>query len=107
MTQNDDCLLSSKGKCVSEGKVRKSLKKLDPASHQIRHETAGTPVNPKCYNASYFDDKVHLDQNEKLKTFGVTHVMAQDDFSRMIVAFLRFLLKIILLFMTKHIKILE
>ena len=107
LTQNDDCLLSSKGKCVSEVKVRKSLKKFDPACHQIKHETAGTPVNPKCYNADYFDDKVHLDQNEKLKMFGVTHVMARDDFSRMIVAFLRFLLKIILLFMTKYIKILE
>ena len=80
-------LLRSKGICVSEGKVRQSLKRLDPASHQIRHETAGRSLNPKCYNADYFGHKVHLDQNEKLKMFGVTHVMARDGYSGMIVAF--------------------
>ena len=80
-------LLRSKGICVSEGKVRQSLKRLDPASHQIRHETAGRSLNPKCYNADYFGHKVHLDQNEKLKRFGVTHVMARDGYSGMIVAF--------------------
>ena len=45
-------LLRSKGICVSEGKVRQSLKRLNPASHQIRHETAG---------ADYFGHKVHMD----------------------------------------------
>ena len=73
-------LLRSKGICVSEGKVRQSLKRLDPASHQIRHETAGRSLNPKCYNADYFQD-------EKLKMFGVTHVMARDGYSGMTVAF--------------------
>ena len=80
-------LLCSKGICVSEGKGRQSLKRLDPVSHQIRHETAGRQLNPKCYNADYFGHKVHLDQNEKLKMFGVTHVMARDGYSGMIVAF--------------------
>ena len=65
-------LLRSKGICVSEGKVRQSLKRLDPVSHQIRHETAVRLINPKCYNADYFGHKVHMDQNEKLKMFGVT-----------------------------------
>ena len=80
-------LLRSKGICVSEGKVRQSLKRLDPASHQIRHETAGRSLNPKCYNADYFGHKVHLDQNERLKMIGVTHVMARDGYSGIIVAF--------------------
>ena len=80
-------LLRSKGVCVSEGKVRQSLKRLDPASHQIRHETAGRSLNPKCYNADYLGHKVHLDQNEKLKIFGVPHVMARDGYSGMVVAF--------------------
>ena len=26
------------------------------------------------YNVNYFGDKVHVDQNKKLKVFGVTHV---------------------------------
>ena len=80
-------LLRSKGICVNEGKVRQSLKRFDPVSHQIRHETAGRSLNPKCYNADYFGHKVHMDQNEKLKMFGVTHVMARDGYSGMIVAF--------------------
>ena len=80
-------LLRSKGIYVSERKVRQSLKKLDPASHQIRHETAGRSLNPKCYNADYFGHNVHMDQNEKLKMFGVTHVMAWGGYSRMIVAY--------------------
>ena len=41
-------LLRSKGTCVSPGKVRQSLKRLDPAYHQIRHETAGRSLNPKA-----------------------------------------------------------
>ena len=69
-------LLRSKGVCVGEGKVRQSLKRLDPVSHQIRHETAGRSLNPKCYNADYFGHKVHL-----------THVMARDGYSGMTVAF--------------------
>jgi len=80
-------LLRSKGICVSEGKVGHSLKRLDPASHQTRKETAGRSLNPKCYKADYFGHKVHLDQNEKLRMFGVTHVMARDGYSGMIVAY--------------------
>ena len=80
-------LLCSKGICVSERKVRRSLKRLDPVSHQIRHETAGRSLNLKCYNADDFGHKIHMDQNEKLKMFGVTHVMARDGYSGMIVAF--------------------
>ena len=73
-------LLRSKGICVSKGKASQSLKRLDPSSHQIRHEIAGRSLNPKCYNADYFQD-------EKLKMFGVTHVMARDGYSGMTVAF--------------------
>ena len=80
-------LQRDKGLCVSEGKVRQSLKRLDVPSHQIRRETAGRLLNPKCYNADYFGHKVHIDQNEKLKMFGVTHAMARDGYSGLIVAF--------------------
>ena len=80
-------LLRIKGTCVSGEKVRRALKRLDPVSHQIRRETAGRSFNPKCCNADYFGHKVHIDQNEKLKMFGVTHVMAPDGYSGMIVAF--------------------
>lgn len=80
-------VLRSKGIYVNEGKVGKSLKRLDPTSQRVREETAGRSLNPKCYKADYFGHKVHLDQNEKLVMFGVTHVMARDGFSGMIVAY--------------------
>ena len=53
-------LLRSKGIYVSGGKVRQSLKRLDPVSHQTRHQTANRSLNPKCYNADYFGHKVHI-----------------------------------------------
>ena len=43
-------------------------------------------TNPIPYRANYFDHKLHLDQNEKLKMYGVTHVAAIDDHSRFVVA---------------------
>ena len=80
-------LLRSKSIYVSEGKVRQSLERLEPVSHQIRHETVDRSLNPKCCNADYFGHKVHMDQNEKLKMFGVAHVMARNGYSGMSVAF--------------------
>lgn len=43
-------------------------------------------LNPVPYNAEYMGHKLHLDQNEKLVMFGVTHVIAVDGYSRKIVA---------------------
>ena len=79
-------VLLSKGVSVCEGNIGKSLKRLDPVSQSRREETAGRSLNPKCYTAEYFGHKVHIDQNEKLVMFGVTHVMARDGYSGMIVA---------------------
>ena len=52
-------LLRREDICVTEGKVRQSLKRLDPVSHQIRHETAGRSLDVKYYNADYFGHKLH------------------------------------------------
>ena len=62
-------LLRSKGISVSEGKIKRFLKRLDLVSHQIKHETAGRSPNSKCNNSDYFGHKVNMDQNEKLKMF--------------------------------------
>lgn len=80
-------VLRSKGIHVNEGKVGRALKRIDPETQRAREETAGRSLNPKCYKADYFGHKVHLDQNEKLRMFGVTHVMARDGYSGMIVSF--------------------
>ncbi|CAC5371472.1 unnamed protein product [Mytilus coruscus] len=37
--------------------------------------------NPVPYQADHFGQKIHLDQNEKLMMFGVTHVIAVDGYS--------------------------
>ena len=42
-------------------------------------------MNPIPYRSEYFGEKLHLDQNEKLAMFGVTHVLAVDGYSRKIV----------------------
>ena len=43
-------------------------------------------LNPTPYYAEYMGHKLHLDQNEKLGMFGVTHVLAVDGYSSKIVA---------------------
>ncbi len=45
-------------------------------------------MNPIPYFAAdYFGHKLHVDQNEKLVMYGVTHVCARDGYSGKIVAF--------------------
>ncbi|KAA8590524.1 hypothetical protein FQN60_014458 [Etheostoma spectabile] len=43
-------------------------------------------LNPIPYYAQYMGHKLHVDQNEKLVMFGVTHVMAIDGFSKKVVS---------------------
>ncbi|KAA0706776.1 hypothetical protein E1301_Tti019738 [Triplophysa tibetana] len=42
-------------------------------------------LNPVPYSAEYMGHKLHIDQNEKMVMFGVTHVVAVDGYSRKIV----------------------
>ncbi len=42
-------------------------------------------LNPIPYQADYMGLKIHMDQNEKLAMFGVTHVVAIDSFSKKVV----------------------
>ena len=44
-------------------------------------------MNPIPYRADYFGHKLHIDQNEKLVMFGVTHICAVDGYSGKIVEF--------------------
>ena len=49
--------------------------------------TTGQSLNPKIYRANYFGNKVHMDENEKLVTFGCACVCARNGFSGAIVGF--------------------
>lgn len=44
-------------------------------------------MNPTPYQATFYGEKIYLDQNEKLVMFGVVHVVAVDGYSRKIVGF--------------------
>ena len=77
-------LLESKGIKVSKTRVAKSVATLQ---YEQRRHDAVDRLNPSPYIALYFGHKLHLDQNEKLKMFGVTHIVARDSYSVKIVAF--------------------
>ena len=79
--------LESNGIKVSEGRVAASLQRVAPIQYEQRRHDAMDKLNPSPYIALYFGHKLHLDQNEKLKMFGVTHVIAKDGFSGKIVGY--------------------
>ena len=79
-------LLAAKGLHVSEIRVGESLKRVCPTGHAARRTNTVNRMNPVRYCADYFGHKLHLDQNEKLSAFGVTHVIARDGFSGKIIA---------------------
>ena len=81
-------LLASQGIRVGEQRVRESLQLAHPGYHHARREATARQTNPIPYSADYFGHKLHVDQNEKLVMFGVTHVCAVDGYSSKIVGFI-------------------
>ena len=79
--------LASRGFKVSQLRVGRSLKRVHPNCHIRRQNTVHRLINPVPYTAAYFGEKLHMDQNEKLVMFGVTHTCAVDGFSGKIVGF--------------------
>ena len=79
--------LRGKGYRISEGVVRKSLNNINVVASQNRTNFAMRSLNPKVYHADYFGQKMHIDQNEKISMYGVTHICARDGYSGFIVAF--------------------
>ena len=53
----------------------------------MRVTKTASSLNTVPYRADYFGQKLHIDQNEKLVIFGVTHVCAIDGYSGRIVGF--------------------
>ena len=51
------------------------------------NDSPGLHANPVPYLALSFGHKVHMDQNEKLAMYGVTHVAARDGYSGKVVGF--------------------
>ena len=80
-------LLSSQGLHVNQQRVRESLCRVSPVYQDARRNDAARQKNPAPYRADYVGHKIHIDQNEKLVMYGVTHVAAVDGYSGMIVGF--------------------
>lgn len=81
-------LLRSNGIRVSQARLAASLRRLAPVQYHARSVDTYRMLNPVPYRASYYGQKLHLDQNEKLVRYGVTHVLAIDGYSRRIVGFI-------------------
>ena len=78
--------LHSQGSSIGRRKVSRYQKQFAPTAVADRRERAQTSFNPLRYWAHSFGHKIHIDENEKLVEFGVTHVYAVDGYSRMCVA---------------------
>ncbi len=81
-------LLASQGLRVSQKRVGESLRHANPGYQHARRTATARRMNPVPYRADYFGHKLHIDQNEKLVMFGVTHICAVDGYSGKIVGFI-------------------
>ena len=80
-------LLASEGMRVCQLRVGQSLQRVNLDHYQHRRTRIHRLTNPISYCSDYFGGKLHIDQNEKLVMYGVTHVCAVDGHSGRIVAF--------------------
>ena len=71
---------------ASEKRIGRSLQCVAPEYHVRRRNDTARQTNPIPYTASYYGHKLHIDQNEKLVMYGVTHVCAIDGYSKYIPA---------------------
>ena len=88
-------LLASEGIRVSERRVDKSLRLVNPGYNYAWRTNTARQMNPIHYHADYFGHKLHVDQSEKLVMFGCTHVCAIDGYSSKLLDSLLYRLKII------------
>lgn len=86
-------VLASQGIRAGSQRVGQSLARVNPTYHARRTTRTERQTNPIPYSSKYFGHKAHIDQNEKLILFGVTHVCAVDGYSGMIVGFATFPVK--------------
>ena len=58
--------IRSKGQVLSRSQIRESLQGINPTDHERRRADTVRVRNPVPYNAAYYGNKLHCDQNEKL-----------------------------------------
>ena len=81
-------LLRSNDIEVSQARIATSLRRVAPVQYHARCVDIYRVLNPAPYRVSYYGEKLHLDQNEKIMMHDVTHVLAVDGYSRKVVGFI-------------------
>ena len=81
-------LLRSQGIHVSQARIGSALRRTFSLAHSQRVTNIVHHMNPIPYHATFFGEKLHFDQNEKLNMFRVVHVLAVDGYSCKIVGFI-------------------
>lgn len=79
--------LKSKGIDAGDRRVGNALSVVSPVNHTARYANAQRNINPIPYKTDNFGHKLHIDQNEKLAMYGLTHVCASDGCSGKLVSF--------------------
>ena len=78
--------LRKQGVNICSKRIGTSLASVAPVYHQQRLTRTERATNPLPYHAQYFGHKIHMDQNEKIAMYGVTHVCATDGHSGRVVS---------------------
>ena len=69
-------------------RLQSSLRRISPVSYEQRRNDMVRRANPGPYYSPCHGHKPHIDRNEKLKGFGVTHVCFSDGHSSQTVCIL-------------------
>ena len=69
---------------ISQRRISTAQQMAAPQYHQRRQTNTTRLTNPIPYKADYFGLKLHIDQNEKLVMYGVTHVTTINGHSRFV-----------------------
>ena len=64
-------MLTSQGIRVSQRRVGESFQRVAPIQYMLKRHNATSLLNPVPYRATYFGEKLHLDQNEKCSCLGL------------------------------------
>lgn len=71
-------LLAADGIRVCQLRLGRALSRIDLINHHRRQTATHRLVNTTPYRSDYVSEKLHIDQNEKLVMFGITHICAVD-----------------------------
>jgi hypothetical protein len=89
-------LLRSQGMRVSQARIGSALRRTFPLAHSRRVANIVHHINPIPYRATFFGEKLHFDQNEKLNMYGVVHVWLLMDIHGKLLVSLQYLDKTLL-----------